>query len=307
MGHTFISLCTGVGMIDHAFELAGLRCVQQVEIDRACRDVLGHHWPQTPRSEDVGAFHAHRGQATVVVGGTPCQDLSIAGPNRRGLDGDRSILFYEFSRIVGECEPEVFVWENVPGALTSNKGRDFAAVLGTMDELGYSLGWRVLDGQYFGVPQRRRRLILVGSRGGVSPAEVLALGEGVPRNPGEGRAPRPPAPGSSALSHYRKSRRAMNKLDHETWVEDSITNTLNTFDNAGDVRAVELLVNEAGIRRLTPRECERLMGLPDDWTRHGASGKEIPDSRRYHMCGNGAVVPLFTWIGSRIVKELDRA
>ena len=110
----------------------------------------------------------------IITGGFPCQDLSVAG-KRAGLAGERSGLFWEIARLVEETQTEYFVLENVPGLLSSNKGHDFGVVIGTMADLGYSVAWRVLDAQYFGVPQRRRRVFIVGRRTGnqSDPAKVL--------------------------------------------------------------------------------------------------------------------------------------
>src|SRR5205807_2770915 len=111
----------------------------------------------------------------VWVGGFPCQDLSLAFMGKRkGLRGARSRLFHEFARLVREACPRVIVIENVPGLLSSHKGEDFEIVLGTLAELGYSLGWRVLNSRYFGVPQSRQRVYIVGCyRDWTGPARIL--------------------------------------------------------------------------------------------------------------------------------------
>jgi DNA (cytosine-5)-methyltransferase 1 len=108
----------------------------------------------------------------------------VAG-KRRGLAGERSGLFWEIARLIEETKTEWFILENVPGLLTSNKGQDFGVVIGTLADIGYSSAWRVLDAQHFGVPQRRRRIFIVGRRSdnGISPAEVLFKSEGLRRNP----------------------------------------------------------------------------------------------------------------------------
>jgi DNA (cytosine-5)-methyltransferase 1 len=115
----------------------------------------------------------------IITGGFPCQDLSVAG-KRAGLVGERSGLFWEIARLVEETQTEYFIIENVPGLLSSNNGKDFGVVIGTMADLGYSLSWRVLDAQHFGVPQRRKRVFIVGRRGAdsTSPAEILFNSQG---------------------------------------------------------------------------------------------------------------------------------
>lgn len=169
---TGVSLFAGVGGFDLAMERNGVKVVATVEIDKKCNEVLAKHFPTTKQFTDVqqvtgkdlldAGFDPTRG---IITGGFPCQDLSVAG-KRAGLAGERSGLFWEIARLVEETQTEWFILENVPGLLSSNGGKDFGIVLGEMAQLGYRVGWRVLDAQYFGVPQRRRRVFIVGSRSG---------------------------------------------------------------------------------------------------------------------------------------------
>jgi DNA (cytosine-5)-methyltransferase 1 len=168
MALTFGSLFAGVGGYDLGFEAAGYECKFQVEWDKHCRSVLDYHWPDVPKWGDIrnvdGRFLP---PVDVIIFGSPCQDLSQAGA-RRGLAGERSGLFHEAVRIIKEMRdatngtfPRWTVWENVAGALSSNNGRDFATVLNEMAEAGaYLQEYAVLDAQYFGIPQRRRRVFL---------------------------------------------------------------------------------------------------------------------------------------------------
>lgn len=185
------SLFSGVGGFDLGFERAGFEVAYQVEFDKHAQAVLKRHWPNTPLFEDVRNVTATELPAVdVLVGGFPCQDLSVAG-RRAGLAGARSGLFYEFARIIEETGPEWVVIENVPGLLSSRGGRDMGAVLGTLSELGYGWAYRVLDSQYFGVPQRRRRVFIVGRAGARSRscAEVLFEPDSVLGNPPPSRTP----------------------------------------------------------------------------------------------------------------------
>jgi len=188
---TGVSLFAGVGGFDLAMQRQGVKVVASVEIDSKCNEVLARHFPDATQFTDVttvkgsdliGAGFTPR--TGIITGGFPCQDLSVAG-KRAGLAGERSGLFWEIARIVEETQSEYFIIENVPGLLTSNKGRDFGVVIGTMADLGYSLGWRVLDAQHFGVPQRRRRVFIVGKRttDGTSIAEVLFKSDSLRRDP----------------------------------------------------------------------------------------------------------------------------
>jgi DNA (cytosine-5)-methyltransferase 1 len=169
----------------------GVKVVASVEIDSKCNEVLARHFPDATQFTDVttvkGSDLIEAGftpRTGIITGGFPCQDLSVAG-KRAGLAGERSGLFWEIARLVEETQTEYFVIENVPGLLTSNKGRDFGVVIGTMADIGYSLGWRVLDAQHFGVPQRRRRVFIVGKRttDGTSIAEVLFKSDSLRRDP----------------------------------------------------------------------------------------------------------------------------
>ena len=186
---TGVSLFAGVGGFDLAMERNGVKVVASVEIDKKCQEVLAHRFPNSKIFDDVttvkgsdligAGFTPSTG---IITGGFPCQDLSVAG-KRAGLAGARSGLFWEIARIVEETQTEYAILENVPGLLSSNGGADFAVVLGTMADLGYSVAWRVLDAQYFGVPQRRKRVFIAcrrASRG--SAGEILFKQQSVRRN-----------------------------------------------------------------------------------------------------------------------------
>lgn len=174
------SLFTGIGGFDLGFDRAGMECSWQVEIDEACIKVLDKHWPKVEKHKDVKRVGKYNLSAVdVICGGFPCQDLSVAG-NRAGLAGKRSGLWFEFRRVIAELSQQWVVIENVPGLLSSRGGRDFAVVIQGLVELGYGVCWRVLDAQYFGVPQRRRRVFIVASLGDGRAAKVLFESEGLP-------------------------------------------------------------------------------------------------------------------------------
>ena len=168
-----LSLFSGVGGFDMGLERAGMQTVFQCEWDKHATKILERHWPHVPRWDDVSTLTGehilrHAPVIDVVAWGSPCQDLSVAG-KRAGLEGARSGLFHQGVRIIKELReltngkyPRISVWENVAGALSSGKGADFGQVLTEMDEAGACFSeWRILDAQYFGVPQRRRRVFLV--------------------------------------------------------------------------------------------------------------------------------------------------
>ena len=381
-----LSLFSGVGGFDMGLENSGMETVFQCEWDKHCRTILDRHWPTVPKWDDVSTLTGehiltHAPVIDVVAWGSPCQDLSVAG-KRSGLKGGRSGLFHEGIRIINELRkasngkyPRISIWENVYGAINSNKGEDFEAILKEMVEAGSLLcEWRVLDAQYFGVPQRRRRVFVVAvfdsATANRCPDPLLPVSEGLLWHPKTGATTRQSSAGTTSASvrssraiigsdivgplaasdwkfpqqqqvhenkcvveTFTKSRRAQSATDDETWVEGKPAPTLNSF-NQGDVRATTVIVNQPmlldgtrvddvrvyespvqtlkermgtggnnvpqildstlAVRRLTPIECERLMGWPDNWTEGQA------DTHRYKQCGNGVASPVAEWIGEQL-------
>lgn len=174
MGFRYVSIFSGVEAATLAWEPLGWEPVAFSEIEPFPCAVLAERWPDVPNLGDITKIDWKDkidGAIDLVVGGSPCQSFSVAG-KREGLKGASGLMF-EYIRCVQELRPRWLLWENVPGALTSEDGGAFGQLLSEMDELGYSLAWRVLDAQFFGVAQRRRRLFLVGHLGAESPAEVL--------------------------------------------------------------------------------------------------------------------------------------
>lgn len=177
---TFVSAFAGIGGFELGLERAGWTCVGQIENDPFCEKVLRWRWPHVRRWGDITTVRgddikAHAPQIDLLCGGFPCQDLSVAG-RRAGLDGARSGLFFEFLRLARELRPRWVLVENVPGLLSSPRdwpGEDLAIVLAELGDAGYFVERRVLDSRWFGVPQRRRRVFLVGHLGGPPPRSVL--------------------------------------------------------------------------------------------------------------------------------------
>lgn len=441
-----LSLFSGVGGFDLGLERAGMTTVAQVEWDAKCQQVLARHWPDVPRWGDVSDVNgSDLPDCDLVAFGSPCQDLSVAGKRAGMVEGEtRSGLFYEAIRIIKELQherrgPAWVVWENVVGALSSNGGRDFGAVLDSLADIGaVDIQWRVLDAQWFGVPQRRRRVFVVArlDPGDAGRPEVLPVGASVRRDsPPSSKAGQDVAgtlgggsgsrgwsadtermtfvPTRDVTSCLRASSMNIddntaqdghlipcgidllnetttgdvmptvrggagggNTMPHAmlpvltgtvttTWakgpgntqVEEGHVIPVMAFDSTfggqsnvfqditppvkvgssagiasppavaiaenqrGEIRTSDVspsIANGGGkpgqgypavleggslaVRRLTPRECERLMGWPDDWTRWTADGTEIADSHRYRMCGNGVASPVAEWVGRCILK-----
>lgn len=182
---TVVSLFAGVGGFDFGAELGGFEVIGQVEIDKNCQQVLRQRFPNALLHDDVTTAIAWAkendliGRVDIVCGGFPCQDVSVAG-KRAGIAGARSGLFWEAIRFAEEVQAHTIVLENVPGLLSSNNGRDFGVVISTLADAGYShVEWRVLDSQFFGVPQRRRRVFIIGTTRNPSGSPILVERQGV--------------------------------------------------------------------------------------------------------------------------------
>ena len=458
---TFGSVCSGIGAPEVAWAPLGWRCAFVSEIDRFPRAVLEHRLgagsANGPRL--FGDFTRITGADVdepidLLVGGTPCQSFSVAG-KRLGLDDPRGNLALEYLALARRLRPRWLVYENVPGLLSSDDGRDFGAFLGLMGECGYGFAYRVLDAQFAGVPQRRRRVFVVGHLGDWRRAAAVLLepeslrGDSPPRREaGEGVAPSLTV-GTGGSSAHRYAQAGMegsliarcltgsnSRIDgeSETFIAHAVTadqrhahpengrgtliahslradgfdasedgtgrgtplvpiafaqnqlgevrcggsvGTLNTNSNASgrntpmiafsakdhgadagelsptlragghadshanagvmpavafsvapgarelkddlhiaeiqatktlDIRGSDPGMHQGGtavvsgyaVRRLTPRECERLQGLPDDWTLIPYNGKPAKDGPRYKAIGNSMAVPVISWIGQRI-------
>ena len=185
MSVRYLSLCSGIEAASVAWQPLGWKPVAFSEIEPFPCAVLACHYPEVANLGDMTQVHDWRpyhGAVDLVVAGTPCQDFSIAG-KRAGLAGERSGLTLVLAQVLSIVRPEWIVWENVPGVFSTNSGRDFGTFLRALDDIGYSCAWRVLDAQYFGVPQRRRRVCVIGHLGDWRPAAaVLFEREGVRGN-----------------------------------------------------------------------------------------------------------------------------
>lgn len=211
-----LSLFSGVGGFDMGLENAGMETVFQCEWDKHANSILHRHWPDVPKWDDVSTLTgkhilAHAPVIDVVAWGSPCQDLSVAG-KRAGLEGGRSGLFHEGIRIIKELQeetngqyPRISIWENVVGALNSNRGADFGVILDQMAEAGaLAIEWSVLDAQHFGIPQRRRRVFVIAIFDPVlanrCPNPLLPVAESLPGHLAKGKPKRKSAADKTATS-----------------------------------------------------------------------------------------------------------
>lgn len=305
------SLFSGAGGADIGLHAAGHTTRWFCEVDPWRRQVLEAHWPGRPIYPDVKEMCLDRSNlpapVDVIVGGFPCQDLSKSSARRAGLAGKRSGLFWEFHRIIDTLEPRWVVLENVPGLLSIHGGRDFAVLLDALVEIGYGVAWRVLDSRSFGVPQRRRRVFVVAARGdlgGHRAGQVLLEPEG------SGWDPAARLQTASDLAARTRGRAARHGGTPDALPVTEATSTLKTdcgrrMDmEAVDGRQFMVLPRPPAapdrVRRLTPREAERLQGWPDDHT--APPGLKVSDTRRYAAIGDGITAPVAEWLGRRLAE-----
>lgn len=336
----FLSVCSGIEAASAAWHPLGWKACAFSEIEKFPSAVLSHHYPDTPNYGDMTNYKDWP-DATfdVLVGGTPCQSFSIAGL-RQGLADPRGNLMLVYLGLLDRFRPEWMVWENVPGVLSSNGGRDFGTFLGGLGQLGYGFAYRVLDAQYFGLAQRRKRVFVVGCLGDWRRAAAVLFepeslsGHPAPRREaGKGVAPTLSARTKSGgglgtdfdcdgglVAHTLRGEGfsagedgtgrgtplvpiCFSTKDHGADAMTDLSPTLragghnSSHANAGVMPAI---TQGWRVRRLTPRECERLQGFPDDYTAIPYRGKPAADGPRYKALGNSMAVPVMRWIGERM-------
>ena len=312
----YATVCSGIEAPSVAAEPLGWIPVWFSEIEKFPCKVLAHHYPDVPNLGDMTKITEQdieqHGPVDVFVGGTPCQSFSVAGA-RSGLADPRGNLAFDFLRIASIAKPEWIVWENVPGVLSSGRGRDFGSFLGAMAELGYGWAYRVLDSQYTAA-QTRSRVYVVGCSGydTESAAQVLAVGQGEGVHPAENRGGE--VEGEWFWGCNRECVSAITRNYHrgvhcggESYIRLSPLVTHQDYrecpwddeeiccDRHGcpgfsvcDCIGMTSEFEDAVYRRLTPTECERLQGFPDNYTLvPGAS-----DTARYKAIGNSMTVPV---------------
>lgn len=323
------SVCSGIEAASKAWEPLGWKPAWFSEIESFPSAVLAHHWPEVTNLGDMtkiaDAVRAGDVEAPdVLVGGTPCQAFSIAGL-REGLSDDRGQLTLSYVELANAIdakrrergEPEaIIVWENVPGVLSSKDnafGCFLAGLAGESSELQPAGGkwthagcvsgperfiaWRVLDAQFFGVAQRRRRVFVVASaRKGFDPAAVLFeqdVGGGSTEANNVGSEGCSSTVDNCTLYRFRRT---------DSYIDDGVSSTLSARDYKDRRELVVMADNR--VRTLTPLEYERLQGFQDGHTLIPYEGKLVDDAPRYKAIGNSMAVPVMRWIGERIAAVL---
>ena len=296
------SLFSGIGGLDLGLARAGFRHAFFCESDAWRRSVLAHHWPGVPVYEDVRAVGESEGRAAadgrgasvdigrweagagLLCGGFPCQDVSVAG-RRAGLAGARSGLFHEFARIAESLRPRWLLVENVPGLLSSNGGRDFGVVLGTLADIGYGVAWRIVDSRFFGVPQRRRRVFVLGAlaesdtRAAAERAgEILAVGTRCSGHPATGAEARENAAVAS-LSGLGSGGPDDNDAQQGRVVTHALTSQGADASEDGTGRGTPMVASTLGTRtRHAHGDGETMIAAP---LSHGSNPNHEPDDLAY--------------------------
>jgi len=277
-------------------------CVGFSEIDKYATQIYKKHFNHTEWGDAKNIFWGNVPNFDLLCGGFPCQAFSIAG-KRGGFDDTRGTLFFEIARAAQEKQPRLLLLENVKGLLSHDKGRTFGAILNTLDELGYDLQWQVLNSKNFGVPQNRERVFIIGHLRGTPRPEVFPIGsdDGLPEGKNEPEEGQPQAQLSSTV------RNKTGKAD-DTYIVHNIyggfketkvrkfkevSPTIRTPKGGGHLPN---LVSGSKIRRLTPVECERLQGFPDDWT------EGLSDTQRYKCLGNAVTVNVIEKIAEKLIN-----
>lgn len=330
LAHALIygSVCSGIEAATVAWEPLGWKAAFYSEIDRFPRAVLQHHYPSVQNLGDMRNYERWPdANINVLVGGTPCQSFSVAGL-RKGLADPRGSLTLTYLEIARRYRPSWLVWENVPGVLSDRSGA-FGSFVGGLAALGYGWAYRILDAQHFGLAQRRERVFVVASsRGWASAAAALferASLRGAPaprRETGQEIAnaltDRPDRGGTNSEGQRlipvvtntltaRMHKGVNSTLDEGQTIFPVAFHNRQDPDVSGDItHPLGAKYNglgvatSVGVRRLTPRECERLQGFSDDYTAVPYRGMPAKDGPRYKALGNSMAVPVMRWIGERI-------
>jgi DNA (cytosine-5)-methyltransferase 1 len=297
------SVCSGIEAATVAWHPLGWQPSFFSEIEPAPRSVLAHHYPDVPCHGDFTTIGVSSYEPIdLLVGGTPCQSFSIAGL-RDGLDDDRGNLALEFLRLAQRTRPKWLVWENVAGVLSSNGGRDFGSIIAGLVECGYGFAYRVLDAQYFGVAQRRRRIFVIGCFGDWRPAAAVLFER---KSLQGGSAPSRKKGQEVAGTIAARFGRSRNNHEELTISKSLLArNGAGGFDLESQTAVIGEYLEKLSVRCLTPRECERLQGFPDDYTLVPHRNKPMSDGPRYKALGNSMAVPVMRWIGERIQMVED--
>jgi len=293
-------------------------CVFYSEIDKYAVQTYNKNFKENHKPTDITKIRAKDiPNFDILCGGFPCQAFSIAG-KRRGFQDTRGTLFFEIARIIKTKRPKIVFLENVKGLLNHNKGETFRTIIQTISELGYNVQWMVLNSKFFGVPQNRERVFIIGSLRGECRPEILPFGEINEINNQKqqkqeqyimdlynnkihsDRSPTLTEPHHNTLRVMTQVHNMQPRSPNRPSLKYSSGGSghLQRDDisyclDGGNTNAVEF--NDMKIRRLTPIECERLQGFPDNWT------EGVSDTQRYKQMGNAVTVNVIEAIARKLI------
>lgn len=257
-------------------------CIGFSEIDKYATQIYKQHYPEHKNYGDITKINTDElPDFDLLVGGFPCQAFSIAG-KRKGFEDTRGTLFFEIARILKAKQPRLFCLENVKGLLSHDNGNTFRIIISTLNELGYDLQWQVLNSKNHGVPQNRERVFIIGHLRGTSRPEVFPFRD----NPEATTQLSGQHSNTLTTRYYGGQANGTYVLESKLDAQEDLM-IRDGRDNRSCLRSgrtPELGVKGMSIRRLTPTECERLQGFPDNWT------EVVSDTQRYKTLGNAVTV-----------------
>ena len=324
------SMFTGIGGFEVgltnsnlAYEMVGFS-----EVDKYAIQIYNKHFKGVKNYGDATTINeTELPNFDLLVGGFPCQAFSMAG-KRKGFNDTRGTLFFDIARILSEKKPKYFILENVKGLLSHDKGRTLQTIFGVLSDLGYEYQWEVLNSKNFGVPQNRERVYIVGHLRGASRPKIFPIGESeeVFDTSRESQRSESSQVSSTITSNYKRGVHAMGEqyiIENQIKIKEatkkgyavaeegdsinlSVPNSNTRRGRVGkqiaqtiDTGMQQHTLQDSQIRRLTPRECERLQGFPDDWT------EGISDTQRYKCLGNAVTTNVITAIINRLWYSTD--
>jgi DNA (cytosine-5)-methyltransferase 1 len=306
---TFGSFCSGIEAASVAWLPMGWEPLFFSEIDPFCNLVLSYHYPTVENIGDVNNadFGIYAGKCDLLVGGTPCQSFSVAG-KREGMDDPRGQLVWKYVEFLGICRPRWFIWENVRNVLRIGAGEVFRQICGAFIDSGYSIAWRVLDGRDFATPQPRKRVFVIGHFGKDwrPPSAILFEPPGDLFDDCESGEEEPEGSPMVARTLLTRPFRAdsggclFDLGSVGARIYDTSSGCTLTSNGGGQGAKTGLYRTDMGVRTLTPLECERYMGFPEDYTDIPFRGKRPSSNMRIKALGNSIIPEVLRFLGRRI-------
>lgn len=315
---------SGIGGFEYGMDQSDIEfeCVGFAEVDKYAESIYSRHFPEHRNFGDVRKIRTEElPDFEFLVGGFPCQSFSNAG-KKRGFDDTRGTLFFEIARVLKDKRPKYFLLENVKGLLYNNDRKTFKRILEVLANLGYYVKWEIFNSKDFGVPQSRERVFIKGYFRKECGREVLFNQGGYTQNnkiisntyynnkterihyPDEQTITKPIKICENTKKGYKEAHPfdgvIINRYGSRLargMVQSNKVGTLDTYSSWG------VVTDDYNIRRLTPVECERLQGFPDNYTKYGADDELISDTQRYKCIGNAVTTNVITAIVNEMFRE----